>query len=320
MLLRSQRFVQFYDSIIKVPDHDEILLDVPSLLKDVANLRSTNRIYPATERSSQTEQITIPIVDIDERNMIVRCLIVFASKDASDPAFKNLETGAIRMAGRQLGEGVAISAHMLISLKPLRNQPDRRLVIVEDVPGIGISRIQPLFRSCFQKAQTYSGTNRINARREVWADLQLSRHCNLKLGQILGRESSKILGVEVIDSNPSRPALDTEPSYTIVRKELYIKVDQDATQIRRILSLIRERFIRRDSYDTLRLRITSEKRSQKLDIDLRATDLMESALTRTERIPLSNPIEQCQQAFHDELLKKMTGILKNERSRLDGNL
>ncbi len=78
-------------------------------------------------------------------------LIQYSDSNAADPSFSHLKSGKLRQEPKLDGEGIAVSAHMVINLMPMPGKPLEFLMLLEDVPGIGKTRILPFLNAVLKK-------------------------------------------------------------------------------------------------------------------------------------------------------------------------
>ncbi|WP_040612739.1 hypothetical protein [Oceanicaulis sp. HTCC2633] len=70
-------------------------------------------------------------------------LLHYADINLSDPAFEHLEKGVVRIEEKREGEGIAVSTHMAIDLKSRDPSFGAYRVLLEDVTGIGRTKLEP---------------------------------------------------------------------------------------------------------------------------------------------------------------------------------
>jgi hypothetical protein len=147
MLGTRERWVFIYDlKLSPLPEGAPLILLRPAM----------ERLIPRYERgesvkllNEETAAVRIQRLRIDEESLTVQLLINYADTRAVDPVFGHLETGDLRLEPKLEGEGIAVSAHMLISLEPHPNS-GTYLVALEDVPGVGRSKLAPFLTSEFK--------------------------------------------------------------------------------------------------------------------------------------------------------------------------
>lgn len=82
-------------------------------------------------------------------NETVTMLIQYADGDVTDPTFLHMKKRSLRKEPKKDGEGVAVSAHVVISTKPHDVLGLFYRVLVEEVPGLRRSKIAPFLKSEF---------------------------------------------------------------------------------------------------------------------------------------------------------------------------
>ena len=102
--------------------------------------------------NKETAAIRLRDLQVDEENDILFLLLAYADKNVTDPVFETLENGELRTEPKLEGEGVAVSAHMAIDLRPNEPGVSAYRAVLEDVPGIGRSKIAPFLTALYRQA------------------------------------------------------------------------------------------------------------------------------------------------------------------------
>ncbi len=90
-----------------------------------------------------TQSLRLIDLDIHANSGFFILLVSNSNARVPDPAFEHIENGAYRVEPKKDGEGVASSAHVLISSKPVKGAGIFHQMYLERVPGLGSSSISP---------------------------------------------------------------------------------------------------------------------------------------------------------------------------------
>ena len=112
MINEKQRWIYFYDKLLKSYPEDAPYFNMYEIMKELHDRQQQGNSVKLI--NNETAAIRINEMRFDEANSTVCLLIQYADKTVSDPVFSNLQTGEIRVEPKLDGEGVAISAHMLV--------------------------------------------------------------------------------------------------------------------------------------------------------------------------------------------------------------
>jgi hypothetical protein len=142
----------------------------------------------------------------------------------SDPAFSDLTSGELRSEPKLKGEGIAVSAHAIIYLDPIKPNGLEYLMLLEDAPGIGKTKLIPFLNSLFKEHasrefETADG-NILNSYPVVgldhFADQSLSD--DLKSGELKFIELYKNNTINELDEDPFLDRVTTTVKIKAVSK------------------------------------------------------------------------------------------------------
>ncbi|WP_373819099.1 hypothetical protein [Glaesserella sp.] len=255
---------------------------------------------------------------IEDRYLMI--LFQGSNGRASDPAFSKLKTGESRTVKKEQGEGVAVTAHLLIDTQvPDRLFPNKYLAILEEVPGLTRGMVASILTH-FTKDLPFSflrkdSNTMVSCRPIFKLDFYASQNFaeSFKKGYLCGITATRskkfkgmdVNGVEIIEeerlvvksSNKamSQKALETIAKVTEIAKE------KGYTQ----LKITRSENNRRTS-------ATYDIPTQLDSYEQTMQDISASTFAKKHKIPLGEPIQSCQNVIHSTLQDKMLTLLKGE--------
>lgn len=243
----------------------------------------------------------------------VTLLFQLADTNASDPAFAELDTGVSRVVRKGVGEGLAATAHLVISLEPENAAfPEVYNAVFEEVPGLTRTLIGAVMTALFNEAVEFEFDRNKNGKhsrckcRPRVSLLPLSEQslsdC-LKGGWLLGFSAVRKVKDQV---------LDEEGEIKIEESRLVLKTKKSGAQ--RALDLVKKAasLVHGQGYTGLRIMYEDEnKRKKSIPINPKRQDLQASVFIRSEYVHLPEKIDQCQSDIHPDLVKEMRAILRS---------
>lgn len=145
MLEMNQRWVQFYGLTLQSAPDDAPRFDLETCLKILKKNFKNGKLYKLLNKNTACIRISHLMINSEARR--ASFLFQYSDSKISDPAFSDLESGEMRSEPKLNGEGVAVSAHAIIYLDPIKPNGLEYLMLLEDVPGIGRSKLAPFFNT-----------------------------------------------------------------------------------------------------------------------------------------------------------------------------
>lgn len=306
MLLQEyQRFTLECSLVIgKIPDEAPTFL-LERILPQLKNMVDRNKAVHKTK----DETITLRLNKLEIEEHHVTLLFQYADKNASDPSFTHTDTGNTRTEQKQDGEGISVSAHLII-----RRAPTGKLlntchdVILEEVPGISRGVIEAglthMLSECSKADFKKPDSSKILLCRPK---VSLQHNGNETLHDLL--ESGTINGFVAVKIGVQN-ALDEEGELVVVDERLVLKVKR--TRGQKAMTLInkaRDKIFARE-YSRLQIRYQGDnKRSLTLDVGVREANIAEKIFAKSSLVNFDEPIAQCQTEVHVKLKKLMIEIL-----------
>ena len=293
----------------RIPDdapHMPLTQCLPYLLKMID---SGEAVYEFKKGEAVARILTYEMIP-DES---ITLLFQLADKNASDPAFAQLDTGVSRVIRKGQGEGLAATAHLVISLESQSPAfPEIYSAVFEEVPGITRTLIGAVMTALFNEAVDFEFDRNKDGKRSrckcrpraslLPLSAQDLTEC-LKDGWLLGFSAVR----KVKDQT-----LDEEGEITIEESRLVLKTKKSGAQ--RAIDLVKKaaNIINKKGYTDLRVMYEDEnKRRKSIPINPKREDLQASVFVRSEYVHLPEKIEQCQDDIHPDLVKDMRVILNN---------
>lgn len=315
MINENQRWIYFYDKFLKSYPEDAPYFEMREIMKELHDRQQQGNSVKLI--NNETAAIRINDMHFDDTNSTVCLLIQYADKTISDPVFSNLQTGDIRVEPKLDGEGVAISAHILVSLTPNDDGGNTYITLVEDVPGIGKTKIEPFLTSEFKKvSEGYVFSDEQERERSCRPMVEMSAYPSQSLKEDM--ERGILQGLELVRNTHINGEFD-EPDYTKTDSHIVkIKVTRpvNGEEAVGLINRIKQK-ARRLNYSELRVRYKRREGKQRtVPISTAREDAGDAMYARYEIIRVNEPLPQCSSTIRDDVHTKMTSLLVDARDRI----
>lgn len=222
---------------------------------------------------------------------------------AANPVFEHSETAKLREVEKQEKEGKALSAHCVISVNPVG--PGRHRILVEDVRGLGRTRLRDILASELKRVSEEFGLQYTNNAGEIvdtYIIPDLQGHMSEKISTSINR--STVSGVWLIDSRVD-VKLDEVPEAKVARKEIKFDV-QDMSVIEKI-----SKWGKNNKYDKMRLIWNDPEgvgRPERASVDLTQKDVSDTYFVKQRKVMLSEPMPDAVEIIRNDMIEKMLDI------------
>ncbi|MFM5546041.1 hypothetical protein ACET7K_07910 [Aeromonas veronii] len=243
---------------------------------------------------------------------VLTLLFQLTDSDASDPAFAELATGKSRVVRKEDGEGMAATAHLIVSLDPINASfTDTYAAVFEEVPGVTRTLIGASMTSFMADAVSME-FERVNGSKRSTVKCRPSILLLPLSGQSLSEclKDGWLLGFTVVQKSKNA-LLDDDGDLTLEETRLIIKTPRSRSQ--RALDLVKKAvaYVQKQEYTGLRLMYEdADKRRKGILLDAKRADYLASSFVKTEYVSLSDQILLCQDSIHADLEGKMLKILR----------
>jgi hypothetical protein len=309
VLSEFERWVSIFEFKI-TPSHDE----APSMPFEQIIPRITSlfdRGEAVNLYSNGTRAFRISDLHVDEVNRAVTMLIQLSDTNMSDPVFSHLDSGVLRVEPKLDGEGIALSAHMLIKMDATDDSVDHYKVVIENIPGITRSRFQPflkwLLRKAYEDEEFVSQISRKTYK--IRPELEVISYVSETLDQSLA--GATLQGFRLLKTSRVENVMDQTNFTRAVEKSIKFKMmaQPDRQQKRTLIETMRARGDS-DGYNKLVISYARDGKQSSIELDTRE-DAGVQLFTKTEKILVPSGISQCEQSIHNELEESMVRILNS---------
>lgn len=312
MLDQLKRWIFFYDIRIEPSSDIGPSIPMPYIMDNLLVRQNDGDAVKLI--NNETAAIRINDMKIDKKNKIAFLLIQYSDKSVADPAFGNLITGELRVEPKLEGEGIAVSAHLAISLDPIEQRGNVYLSLIEEVTGISRSKITPFFNSEFRHSCRFKFTDPNGKKRSCRPLAKMYGHPSQSLIDDLKR--GELRHIELINLMHKEDAFDEEGYTKEIHRSIKLKVNKncDGNTAQRLLQKIRL-LAKNDGYHEMRVTYHRwEGKDRTVPFSTIKDDIKEKLFTRVELCRVRKPIPQCSPKLRKDIMDFMIenlSILRN---------
>ncbi|HEY4344422.1 MAG TPA: hypothetical protein VGN05_08745 [Parvibaculum sp.] len=316
MLHQHERWILYYETVLK--SHPEGAPFIP-IIKTIPYIEELWRAQDAFHLiDNGNAAVRLRDMRLDEENGILQLLINYADKRVSDPVFENLASGQLRSEPKLDGEGVAVSAHLLISMR--NTAPDRPLyrTLLEDVPGIGRTKLRPFLTHILKKSTNFVFTDVDEVEKRCRPIVEMDGY----MGETLRSDLAEgmLSGVELISYENPEKEFDEEGHLVTKSRRLVLNVEKglDRATALELLNRVRRK-ARKSGFSEMLVRYNrNEGRQKSIKFGTAREDAGDALVMRSDVINVEDPLLQCEDKLRNEVVGQMTELLVADRNRRGG--
>lgn len=306
MLELNQRWIHFYGITLESVPDDAPSFDIAQCMTMLKRHFRTGNLFRLIDKEKACVRISDMRVSAKSSKACV--LFHYADSRLSDPAFSDLKSGSLRSEPKMQGEGVAVSAHAAISLKPIKDGGLEFLMLLEDVPGIGKTKLVPFLNYFMKKLLSREVITEEGARINSYPIFCMDHFASQSLQEDL--ESGELKFVELI-KNKTIKELDEDPYIDRIQQAVRIKAAPKTSGVAAIDFINRiKRLGKENSYYDMRVVFNKpEGKQRSVKVQTFREDAGEVLFGKMEVITTEHDLEQCAPAIDDLLMQKMITLL-----------
>jgi len=261
-----------------------------------------------------TKALRLRECKIDEKQKLVHLLVNYADTNLTDPAFENLETGDLRIEPKLRGEGIAVSTHLTIDLVPKSPKEPIYAAYLEDVPGIGRTKLVPFLTSIAKQAGInfpWTDPNKKERKSRPSFTLVGAQSQKLKDDLKAGRLSWIELSKHHVDSRFDEEGILEEDRRTIVLKVKKNMKDKAVDLINRVRKKARD-----EGYTDMKVAYSPEEgRQTSAKFGTAREDVGDVLTIKVSEILLGQPRLQCETDLRDDVVTKLAELAVSNRNQ-----
>lgn len=312
MLDLWDRWVQFHELYIESEPIDAPTIDLATLAPywvDRINAKHAVKMI-------NNEMAAIRIIDVEYKrsDKVVVLLLQYADTNVTDPAFSDLKTGKLRVEPKLAGEGVAVSAHVAITLTPHDRLKKSYRFLLEEVPGLGRSTVSPFIRSELKEISKdlfeFKDADENNKTKKYLPAAEILGTPTQKLTEEL-EDGCILQGIELVQFTHSKPLIDEEGFYTEASR--HIKLVPHKSGVSSIIDAVKQAWglARREGFNNVKLRYKHPQGKQKTaTMGSQIGDIEDALVVKCEAIRSDEVLAQCSEKIVRSVADKMVGLLR----------
>lgn len=309
MLNQNERWVQHYDLLLRPAHKVNYLFHLRYIVEPLKQRFEHKNAVQLLD--NDTAAIRIVDLQIDESNEALILLIQYADTKVSDPAFSKIETGELRVEPKLEGEGIAVSAHVVVSLKEKVSGTSTFFTLIEEVPGLTKTRIERFLTHEFEV---------ISKGRFLYKDKSEKEKPCRPIAQLTGYlsdtfadslKTGELKEVQLIKTEVVESGLD-ENNY-VAERENVLKIKMiPKLKSESALRALQTLFYRAKSteVDEMRVRIShQDSKPQTVPVDLSRTDVQNTLFIKVNMIKSETAMAICERQIRKHFASEMVALL-----------
>lgn len=281
-----------------------------SLLRIVQTLRSVASAGKAVYLyNRQQAAIRISGVSVSNQSNTAAILFQHANTDTADPAFSHLKTGTLRVEPKLSGEGVAVSAHLVIDLSVNARAPGVHEAVLEAVPGLTRTYVQAGMRAILKQFAPYDFQDHNGQRRPARPLVEITPRLSERFLQDLAE--GRLSDITLLKRENASDLFDDDPRVVVKEGSLKVAaVDKVSgkTAIEVVNSVIRRG--RTDGWTNVRVAYTDRDGTPKSPIfAIDYADSIDSFVGKTSKVVVDTDLAQCEATVRQDMFEGMRALL-----------
>lgn len=315
MFNSEERYIQFHELYLITEPKEAPVIDlkriVPELIKRIENKTAKKTI------ANGNATLSISDYDYNEKDNILILTVHNSDKTATDPAFKNDNTGNVRIEKKKADEGVAVSSHVAISLTPNDKLQTKFDFLLETMTGLSRSTLTPFLKSEIKSASDNLGLEFEDKDTNTNKPYKLAGEINATpskkfIDELNDGNTSNITGFELVRHNIDK-SFDEDGFYAENITRTYLKRQKPLKgKIQDIIKSIQKK-AKEEEYDEVKIKYTSDDKAHTASLHTTKQDLKDILICKEKKIKSPTAIQQCEKEILPIFKNKLTKFIKELR-------
>jgi len=216
----------------------------------------------------------------------------------------------LRQEPKLKGEGVAISAHAIIYLSQDPKKPFEHLMLLEDAPGIGKSKIVPFIDQILRELASRTYKDVQGKERVCFPILFMEHHASQELKKDLERGQ---LSFMQLTRNVVIKGFDEDPYLVKTTQSINLKINRPVADPEAVgfINRMKMKFLQ-DGYNDLRVVIKYPKGKKQKTVKINAAreDAGESLMGKMDLLEFDDDLLQCYDVISKDIMDKMRKLVE----------
>lgn len=315
MLSETERWIKFYRIGLRWNKEEATRhVQAPTMSWTLSQLLRGVRNNTAV-RTTARGTIATRLVDIKRSGNWFVLLFQLSDMNISDPVFSDLETGTLRQEPKLDGEGVCVTAHVVVGSFPMIEEeyPVPYVAAIEEVPGLNRTAIANFLKPHLHENTIYEFHGDDNRLKRTYVVPVFDLVADEKLGDAL--ESSYLAGMELVETHVEPGGVADEQSAVIpVQRSMRLRVEGRPTgeRARAMVAWAKGRSWEH-AYNIVKVRFRRpEGRQKTVDVPVRVENAAEVLAGRSTRLTdFDEPMPQAVEEIRADIARKMIAELED---------
>lgn len=313
MLSETERWIKFYRIGLRwSTDEAQRRIRPPTMEWALQCMRATVDANAAV-RMTNNETTATRLAAIRMQEGFAILLFQYTDTNISDPVFGDLQAGTLRTEPKLQGEGISVTAHVVVRMTPLLEDeyPVPYIAAIEEVPGLNRTVIANFLGPELHDHTAFEFEGEDGRQKRTYVQPVFDQIADEKLGDAL--ESSYLAGIELVETNIEPSASPDEPATVIpVTRSMKLRVAgrPHGAEARRIIADVKGRQWEH-AYNIVKVTYRkSEGRQKTVDVPVRVADAAEVLAGRAVRLTdFDDAMPQAVEEIRTDLVRKMVDAL-----------
>ena len=261
-----------------------------------------------------TKAVRARAYHIDDEEQVLTLLVNYADMNLADPAFEHLERGDVRIAEKEEGEGIAVSTHMAIDLRPAAPGAPFFNAVLEDVPGIGRTKLEPFLTYLFRQMPRFEYELDDGKVRRFRPKADLDGFMAATLQDDLAR--GVLSSIELVQHRADGGEFDEEGLLKEERRSVLIDVERRLSG-RDAVEVLNRLKGQAQNQGFTNMKVTwnrNEGRQKSRDFGTAREDVSDVLTIGTTHTRYEEAREQCEVTVREDVRERLTEIIKSQRN------
>lgn len=293
----------------------QVGLEARPQIDDVADLNTVLTHISPRVRSGEAVKVinantaAIRLSKLRLRDDRAEMLVQYADTTVTDPAFSELGTGKLRVEPKLEGEGIAVSAHAVISTVP--SPSGRYLCMVEHVPGLPSSRISELLTHLIKEFVALEFTDVDDQTKSYRMYPRFDGLLRQRLADDL-ENGGYLSEIELYDDGNDAAPIDEDPFFE-KRRSVQVKIKNKPTGdiAAAIIQRVRGRYAPM-GYTKMRIRLRTDGVTKGVVVPPHLEQALEAVSIRQHPYKSKTPLPQCAERLNGLFVAAMWEKLQEE--------
>lgn len=309
MLHPTDRWVQFQNLVLNSEPEHAPRIDLKGIIPLLVQLVKSNDAQQMKENDTASMRIAEAKYSADKKALFL--LLQYADMNTTDPVFYNMETQNLRTEHKLEGEGIAVSAHAVLSLVPTVKDGIEYQFLLEEIPGLGRSRVQPFLKAMIKSATTnqliFVDESDNDKKKNYRPSAELLASASQSMVDEL--QGASVEGIELVRHVEKGKGNMDEAGYFVEVTETVKMAVLNKYPGEQMIRKLRKS-AQANNYDNVKVRYKRPEGKRKTaTLGATDTDLRDSLVSRTEQVTSPAPLPQCSSEIDDQFIANIFALL-----------